>query len=362
MESAADTVLILGAGAVVDAGAPDAFDLTVRIRGVLENHANRSDGSPYDPSPAQFRMFNAVLGLLIAHRAAAGQDPLKPPDAETVMSVVRLLATRREDDLASFTSEWHHYLNVRSSNFTSDQLLQGLNDRLPSAVAEILAGVGWAKVDYLVPLIAWAQRGATLVTLNYDRLIEAAAERAEVNLYLGLEDLAQESAWTEPDGSVPVIKLHGSIDWQLTPKAVTSDSDLRYVAAERVGSARTTPGRRAAPGIIFGGREKASFEGPFLRLYTVFREKLRNARQLIAIGYSFRDDHVNASIAEWIASGSAERLIVIDPGFPEHRESGRWSPHSYQDELNWALAEGRHACHLEVHRKKAAEVIPQVFQ
>jgi hypothetical protein len=69
-------------------------------------------------------------------------------------------------------------------------------------------------------------------------------------------------------------------------------------------------------GVIFGGGNKLTAEGPFLDLLIRFRDALRLHRDLLVVGYSFRDDHVNHCILTWLLSPQARRLTIVErPGF-----------------------------------------------
>jgi SIR2-like domain len=89
-------------------------------------------------------------------------------------------------------------------------------------------------------------------------------------------------------GSVRLLKLHGSIDWKRSGDAVVYEE--------------VHPGDRYQPAIIIGAGNKLRHFGPYLDLYSTFRDSLRQARFLVVIGYSFRDEHINYAIESW-ASG-----------------------------------------------------------
>jgi hypothetical protein len=63
--------------------------------------------------------------------------------------------------------------------------------------------------------------------------------------------------------------------------------------------------------VIFGGKNKLTAEGPFLDLLFWFRQTLQLSNELVVIGYSFRDDHVNHTILSWLRASDTNRLIVI---------------------------------------------------
>jgi len=45
---------------------------------------------------------------------------------------------------------------------------------------------------------------------------------------------------------------------------------------------------------------------------------LEKADRLVVVGYSFRDGHINEFIRRWLNLQLTRRLLVLDPGWPEH--------------------------------------------
>jgi hypothetical protein len=64
-------------------------------------------------------------------------------------------------------------------------------------------------------------------------------------------------------------------------------------------------------GVIFGGRNKLTAEGPFLDLLIKFRNVLSQHSHLIVLGYSFRDQHINRCIVRWFDGDSSRRLTIV---------------------------------------------------
>jgi hypothetical protein len=53
------------------------------------------------------------------------------------------------------------------------------------------------------------------------------------------------------------------------------------------------------PAVVFGEAGKLRSEGPFLELLLAWAAALKRAANLLVVGYSFRDQHVNELIARW---------------------------------------------------------------
>jgi hypothetical protein len=137
-------------------------------------------------------------------------------------------------------------------------------------------------------------------------------------VHIGLEGWSKSGQFVFPASGINLIKLHGSIEWVLRPEGPTEGAPLSRQSV-RVASAEelAKPGFR--PAVVFGQGSKLTAEGPFLDLLRSFREELNKHSQLLVVGYSFRDEHVNEYIAQWFNGDSARSITIVDPGFPDSR-------------------------------------------
>ncbi len=92
--------------------------------------------------------------------------------------------------------------------------------------------------------------------------------------------------------AIPVLKLHGSIDW-LT---VNHDQGLPWTDIAESNEFTSSPGTEFMD-IIIGNGVRLRPCGPYPDLFAEFRRRLFNATKLGVVGYSFGDDHVNQTIA-----------------------------------------------------------------
>jgi hypothetical protein len=123
-------------------------------------------------------------------------------------------------------------------------------------------------------------------------------------------------------GGVKLIKLHGSANWRSengTTRALPA-SEMQEVLSgqwpyEEV-LFRRFPYRANSveelPAVIFGGKNKLTAEGPFLDLFYQFRDAIRERTELIVIGYSFRDDHVNHVVSSWLRGEKLVSFFKVD--------------------------------------------------
>ena len=106
---------------------------------------------------------------------------------------------------------------------------------------------------------------------------------------------------------VVVLKLHGSVDWtyHIVPRSSRTPLRSKVVGACVAGK------RNREPAIIFGQGNKLTAKGPFLRLFRVFQERLERSKHMVIIGYSFRDEHINEIITQWMNADERRTLTVV---------------------------------------------------
>jgi hypothetical protein len=151
-----------------------------------------------------------------------------------------------------------------------------------------------------------------VATLNYDLTVETMCQAASVPCSTGIDEWASSGTWDFPRNGVRLLKLHGSIDWSLG----AVDTTPGFLAQQTItvdGESNSYPRNR--PAIVFG-QTKLRPDGPFIELLLEFARALDVVDQLVIVGYSFRDDHVNEQIRRWVNAESSRAITVIDPSFP----------------------------------------------
>ncbi len=187
-----------------------------------------------------------------------------------------------------------------------------------SSVMTILAlRTAAADKSYLYPLVTADLRG--IVTLNYDLMIEKAAAEAGRPYTTGAEEWNGGIHWfaDEPkDNVLPVLKLHGSLNWRET--RVVVGAPLPIVGFEEVGGNGLGAGKRIAridEPAIFGLSGKMSPHDPYPALRSEFDRMLEDVELLVVVGFSFWDAHITAPIRRWLALDTRRKIIVVDPYF-----------------------------------------------
>lgn len=327
-------ILLLGAGASMDAGLPNAFDLTQRVYDNLGSHSGESK-----------RLYGFVVAKLLTRQSRLGLSPFDKLNVEEVYDALKRLMSRESDALVEFVSSWDMIEKTSNTSFdtnrfanelgTAFRLSKGINGSTISADQRKLRDAGeriakalkpssprsdleYALRPYLETLVKCltadtskqtylrtltqfcAEHVAAVATLNYDTLIEQTCRETGLTYDYGLSGWNDRKYVRFYGSDVKLIKLHGSVNWFEDDDNIEVDPDEKLY-------------RRR--GLIFGGQgEKLVPHGPYLQLRHEFQRMLRGTSVFGIIGYSFRDRHLNAIIRAWASSRRKAKLIILDPG------------------------------------------------
>ena len=365
------TAVLLGAGASADAD----LLLTSGLASAIIEKANQAKSRAYGSGkPDWVRALNAVYAGMVGHQGARGDNPLSAVNIETLISAVRLLRKRDDHEVAPFVSSWSAAL----SNFGSSHLPTlegktildavekalgshaGFSDRdITDAVARIARAAvqpdlekpfadaeifilrtlvellgDHKEVTYFEPLLDLARRqcgGVDVITLNYDLTVETAASQSDVKVNRGMDSWRPGENLQFPvvDGTLNLMKLHGSLDWRVSRSRSRRQSQLTPYVLDVVPLEERDEDQSSTdlPWIVVGDREKLATDGPTLALNFAAQSALLRTSHLAVVGYSFGDGHINAMIRDWLAADKTRTMSVLDLRWP--RESG------YREELDF---------------------------
>jgi hypothetical protein len=192
-----------------------------------------------------------------------------------------------------------------------------------SSMTQKLVDTVWVediwKVSYLIPMINNALRvQIPIATLNYDNTLELLCSSENICVNTGIEEWSSDGRITVScNGQIFLLKLHGSINWEASTPKNDNALPITRVAAVPIKRMR---GEAFQPAVIFGQRNKLTAKGPFMELLRVFQEQLIGCERLTVIGYSFRDEHINELLSQWLNQKPWSKLRVIDcdTAWPSH--------------------------------------------
>ena len=196
-------------------------------------------------------------------------------------------------------------------------------------------------VEFVKRLAQRPDPSVKVFNLNYDPLIERAAERAQARLsdgFVGHENAFFEPAvfeerigrirgthrgrqFEETAKPIQLLKLHGSVGWY----------ECRTYGIRRCAFASAIP-EHTKRLMIPPQRRKASdtMSPPYSALWSAFRGALGQDRlpinRLVCVGYGFADEHVNAVIENALAR--ADLTVLVFTKELSDVAWTRWSPKS----------------------------------
>ncbi len=318
-------IVVLGAGASVEAGVPTAAALTSLFSNF---HRYFED----DDAPVIENLFRHLQLVIAQAEGKAASDV----DFESVLGMLTDLASRQA--MASTLASDGQPLGLTDA-LGADRT-QDILARLVRVMAELLS-TRTGHDPYLKSLIALREPGGPLdvFTLNFDLVFEEMLKQQRIRYVDGFrvpraaKGLAiwDPSEFDRSGQSVRLFKLHGSLDWAVlqsgsrpSSNAVPSELDtyLRaYRRLVRLNSWRSAevglPGSSlgSSMAINVGTRKELMYTAtPFNELFHRFVGSLAVARVCIIAGYSFRDERVNQVLEEAVVERRGElRLVVVDP-------------------------------------------------
>ena len=230
------------------------------------------------------------------------------------------LEEEKPEQQAFFTSQFKSDLEAALE--LRKEILTTIRDRFKSS--DLMEKV----VDLYRPLFELLRReiGAAAVpvfTTNYDLALETFATRVAGDDYDMINGFKRVFDTNPPwDSSVyhvfsllalgvkpltlVLFKLHGSVFWQTSGQQIIFNREPTPEEIEYV--------------LLYPMQTKTIVEDPFLTCYNYFEECLRNAKLMIAIGYSFGDDYLNQVIARCQLANPELEIMVFNPGFKDHPE------------------------------------------
>jgi len=213
---------------------------------------------------------------------------------------------------------FHHQFNITRGRALQEpkRLMDHLRVVLPQLLGETIHG----ECDFHRALAARLRVGDAVVSLNYDCVMDMAL-RAHAGFRFdpdrggygagvvsGADDWKNSGRGRRPEGSIRLLKLHGSLNW----RRPSSSHELRL---------RPDPYQEVAEGVIAPPlTNKPVTEEPFRTIWRAARAQVGRMRRLILIGYSMPDaDGLVRSLFASDLSPLLEDFFVIDPS-PEIRE------------------------------------------
>lgn len=264
------TVVVLGSGASVPAGLPTMGDLATHLEASIS------------PSASEKATWDSVLS-----------DLAKGVNFEDALSKVEAGSELRK--------------------LVVEETWKLVNSKDREAFTKSFVGPPSPLARLIAHLTATSGRTLDIVTTNYDRQAEYAAERAESVWFDGfgpghlrsfVGEVGSDAQWSYQavrKRTVRIWKVHGSLDWFAfdggSIAALVRETDIPSDAMPLI----VTPGRN---------KYEESFREPFRTMISVADRAMSEARTVFCLGYGFNDQHVQEKLKARRGDGGATFVIV----------------------------------------------------
>ncbi|MFC5423757.1 SIR2 family protein [Bosea eneae] len=185
-------------------------------------------------------------------------------------------------------------------------------------VADVFTGKRTLRFTRLLKHLLKPSTGIPVVTTNYDRLVEIAAEEAGLGadtLFVGgfagaLNETESSMSFcrevslqgkivrTRYQDRAVILKPHGSLDWYHR-----AGKPVRYAGDLDIPRLIITPGLN---------KFRNGYESPFDRHRERANGAIDRATRFLIIGYGFNDDHLETHLTPRIASGTSTLLLTFE--------------------------------------------------
>lgn len=191
-------------------------------------------------------------------------------------------------------------------------------ERERAVVSEVFSGTRKLRLTRLLSHLVKPPTGLTIVTTNYDRLVEIAVEEADIGadtMFVGrfagqLNESESRMSFCRGVAMKPrraatlqfrhraiICKPHGSLDWY------ARNGRPVFYAGELTGVVRLiiTPGHN---------KFRNGYESPFDHHRSRANEAIDRASRFLVLGYGFNDDHLETHLSPSIKGGKPTLMLT----------------------------------------------------
>lgn len=309
-----DVLVLLGAGASVDAHLLASMDMTKE----LENNLTSSDSKISKKWGKYKDLYKAVKSSILYgnHLTSKSVSESKSTiNIEEFVNVLNELAKAESHTIYPFIAAWNMEL-VRYAGIN----FQTLKDFRRDIVHELVGS--WVNVKnnedcayYRSLYRYWEETHYNLrvFSLNYDMCVERACGMD--NICRGFrqtqfKDGKMRKVWADGNmddesaekSPIRLYKLHGSLDWR---RDVTTRDLYCEDSPDPCNEVDDYQ-------LIFGTTYKLSYQDPFLFQISELRKHAKAARLIIAIGYSFNDEHINEILGQAMSHKEDCKIVSVE--------------------------------------------------
>jgi len=318
-ETFGNTVFLLGAGASYEANCLISKEMLGKLYQAIidipQDHMLYKDYKSAFIELYQFIRPSLAFQSDLKNIKSGGLDNIYSPNVEDYILIIRKIINKDYIIPQPLVGSWSDRLirlEIRNPNifqnylnFIYDKVIEWITpkDEYKAAAELLLPLVNLLKdtndEDYHI----------NIFTLNYDLVFEKVFNRDSefpVNTGFNSDGVWNENFFNTPEAKINFSKIHGSLDWYL------SEDDTYALPDHQVAFNPLNPDERK-PHIILGFEDKLFSVDPFFTLLQQFIQKLKMAKLLVVIGYSFFDNYLNNIIIRHLNKNEQGRLLIVDP-------------------------------------------------
>lgn len=202
-------------------------------------------------------------------------------------------------------------------SYISELTASLISEKEKLVISEIFSGTRKLRLSRLLSYVIKSPSGIPIITTNYDRLVEIAAEEAGLGvdtMFAGrfvciLNERESQLSFCRKivtkgrksslqyKHRVRVFKPHGSLDWYLRDgRPVSYHGDLPSMPRLII-----TPGHN---------KFRNGYDSPFDHHRSRANEAIDRAQRFLIIGYGFNDDHLETHLSPAIRDGKPALIIT----------------------------------------------------
>jgi hypothetical protein len=296
-----NVLLLLGAGASKEAGVPTSAEMIGKLEALL------SADSIWMPYLNLYRFVKSAI--YFADGIGGKFNNEVNYNIERLVNTISELDKKARHPLYPFIGNW----NIKLTELGGDDFAKVRELRqmiLKQLQNDWVLLSDYGPSDYYRGLFEFAKDfnfPLRVFTLNYDVCIEKNCKGEVVEKGFGDSRIWSWKNFDHDEGDAPNIylyKLHGSIDWLRDEKKnLTFSDEASKIKTEQLE-------------IIFGTDYKLQYTDPFLYLAYQLRQWTLVTKLIIAVGYSFSDDHVNSILGQALAAAgdpNERKLLAVGP-------------------------------------------------
>lgn len=316
-----DIIVLLGAGASVEAGVPASAKMIDEIERLLASEEWKGFKDLYHHIKAAIHYAAGIKGRFKSDVSY---------NIETLVNTLYELERNEEHPIYPFVAAW----NSRMMSYAGSDF--GEVSKFRKQILRALKG--WVQLESpgkaayysgLRELQRALQFPLKVFSLNYDLCVEGLAAH-DFRIETGFSGVGEDHRWewkrfdeTEPEAEPPEIylyKMHGSINWK-------RDDSGNLIWVNHTDN--ILPDKMQ---VIFGRDFKLEAADPYLFYAFEFRRCSLEARAILVIGYGFGDEHINKMLIQAVRHDPTKRLVVV--GNVRDREKAQQRQKVISDKLD----------------------------